>query len=503
MLSWKWIWIWVGLASSTWFFARRDEAQAPKPAHAPVVVAATRHPVTKPASPAPAAPIVSAAAAVAPPSTPGYTFDFAGAIAAPWFGPDQQNYASSFESVAIGDVTGDGRDDVVAWGYNVASGELYPATVSELLVYAQRPDGLLSAPARYPITIDWLNFVQLGDFNEDGRKDVLVLGQKTMQVFLSRPEGGFTTYTKAIWDPVELYSPTPAALMDVNRDGHLDLVFHLERTHAGNSPPGPSAATWSRLAVWYGDGRGAFLTRWSAVTWPTTNNLSLVEQAISLATGDINNDGIPELAIRVQQTTGEGYQHLIRFYGSNAAGQLVQLSTMEPRMELGTNYSAMDYLAFGDFNGDGRTDIAGSDGTMFNRIWVVHQSTTGKFNTTPVSRVGEPVGMVIRTADLDRNGADDMILAHDGQARASWLLQTSGQLAQSQMKENGGWDGRVNQTGLAVGDINGDGCPDAVMSYSYYGLQVMQGHNCGKSVRMPRAVRSAPSKGGTMRATRH
>jgi hypothetical protein len=161
----------------------------------------------------------------------------------------------------------------------------------------------------------------------------------------------------------------------------------------------------------------------------------------------------------------------------------------------------MDYIALGDFNGDGRADIAGSDGTMFDRTWVVHQSATGKFNTAPISRTVEPVGTVIRVADLDRNGADDLVLAHDGWARSSWLLQSGGQLAQAQMKENGGWDGRVDPTSLAVGDINGDKCPDAVMSYTYYGLQIMLGHGCGKAVRMPRALEATTSRRGMVRMT--
>ncbi|MGO4550161.1 FG-GAP repeat domain-containing protein [Lysobacter sp. 2RAF19] len=500
MFSWKWVWLWVSLASLVWVSVRRDEPQAPKIASAQVTVATTQRSAIKRPAPRPLAPIASAAA-VAPPATPGYSFDVAGAIPAPWFGPDQQNWASSFGAVDIGDVTGDGRADVVALGNGVASGELYPDTDSELLVYRQQPSGLLAQPARYKMGLVSAYHLQIGDFNEDGRGDVLVIGDKSMQVYVSKAAGGFDSYTRQIWDPVELATLTPAALMDVNWDGHLDVVFHLSRTHAGGSAPiGPNVNTFSRLVVWYGDGHGQFPTRWSTVTFGTTEAHD-VEKAISLATGDLNNDGRRDLIVRVEQFNGAQRQ-VLRTWFTNGSGRLVPGFEMNPIMETGSNTSSMDFLALGDFNGDGRTDIAAADGAgaaMNTRTWVVHQSAAGKFDTTPVSRLGEPIGNVIRTADLDRNGADDLILAHDGWARSSWLLQSGGALLASQMKENGGTDGRVSQTGLAVGDINGDGCPDAVMSYSYYGLQVMQGHNCGKAVRMPRAVASAPAKASAMR----
>lgn len=503
MLSWKWVWLGAGLASLVWVSVGRNEPRVRTPAPARASTSSTTpRPAIKLGGPRPLAP-VAFAAVVPPPSTPGYSFDYAGSIPVPWFGPNEQIDDNSFMAVDVGDVTADGRADVVALGYGVASVS-YPFADSEVLVYAQRADGALAAPARYKIDIDWLRFLQLGDFNEDGTSDVLILGQSKMQVYLSRRGGGFTTYTKPIWDEVEPTYTIPPVLLDVNGDGHLDLVFHFAATHVNDSPTDPNADQFSRLAYWYGDGHGAFPSRGSQATYPASATIRGFEQALSMATGDINNDGRTDLAVRVMQHNGEIWQHLIRFFVANGSGRLVESQTMEPRMEIGSNYSAMDYIALGDFNGDLRTDIAGSDGNagvMNDRTWIVHQSATGKFNTAPISRTVEPIGTVLRVADLDRNGADDLLLAHDGWSRASWLLQSGGQLAQAQMKQNGGWDGTVNQTGLAVGDINGDKCPDAVMSYSYYGLQIMLGHGCGKAVRMPRALEATTSRRGMVRMT--
>ena len=474
MRSWNWVWLASGLVAIAWATAahhsateENDNANAATPA-----LQATR----------PVPPLTSflwqtARSAGATTGVAGYSLDFYGNIPAPWLDqePPDYNESSSFGAVEIGDVTGDGRDDVIA----VLHGGWKQSGYGALLVYAQTSEGTIAPGVRYPLPADTdgSNFSAIGDFNEDGKQDIVVVGYKKFTMFVSQTGGGFATDVHEIYGPVELGSETPAMPMDVNRDGHLDLVFFMSRTHAGNSGV-PTAETHSRIVVNFGDGHGGFAARWSAKTYGA--NEYDVEKAMSLDTGDVNRDGFADLAIRTQQYD-YGMQrssHQVRIFTSTAQGQLLPTMSIPATMETGASYAALDYIGLGDFNGDGRQDIVGSSGGMDLRLWIKLQSANGTYDTAPLLRTTQPIGVPVEVADLDNSGKDDVLIGHDGWARVTYYLQSAGQLGEEQMRDIPNSDARIGPSGLAVGDLNGDGCKDAVAAQGYYGLYFMRGSNC-------------------------
>jgi hypothetical protein len=85
-------------------------------------------------------------------------------------------------AVALGDLTGDGRGDMaVTVGGNIPYSRLY--------VYPQTTTGLYSAPVVYPVR-DLPEPLALADMNGDGRKDVVTAhGGYDVGVMLQRPDG--------------------------------------------------------------------------------------------------------------------------------------------------------------------------------------------------------------------------------------------------------------------------------------------------------------------------
>lgn len=120
--------------------------------------------------------------------------------------------------LAAGDVTGDGRVDVVASvnGNRPQSG---------LLVLPQRPDGTLG-PAVVRDSYDLPGPVQVGDLNGDGRLDVAVLhaGWWRAGVYAQEADGALSA-ERLFRIPYGNYAKKALDLGDVTGDGRPDLVW--------------------------------------------------------------------------------------------------------------------------------------------------------------------------------------------------------------------------------------------------------------------------------------
>lgn len=391
-------------------------------------------------------------------------------IHVPWFGSNAPQ-AGTFASTEIGDVTGDSLDDLVVLAHVVSTD-----AISEILVYAQTPDHTLAPPKRYPIMMGTAHATAMGDFNEDGIQDVLVTGQNDYTVLLSDPTTGFRAIARPIYQPIEVAQIVPALVMQVDDDQHLDLVFYLSRTHAGSSSP--TAETHSRLLILYGDGLGGFERSYSFQTFGAAARD--MEKPVSLASGDLDHDGRQDVAVRVRQCDywKQLCKELVRAY-LNDGSKLAPGFDVNATMQTGANYSSMDYIAIGDFNGDGRDDLAGSPGSMDMRLWVSYQTQLGGFGGTALAYPSEPMGTSLAVADLDGNGTQDLAVGHDGWDRLTYHLQSYGLLSSAHLRyfQSGQAPG-ISQTGVSIGDLNGDGCKDAAVAISYWGVRLLRGAGC-------------------------
>lgn len=140
-----------------------------------------------------------------------------------WSGPT--NYACTVgywpiaSGIGLGDVTGDGRADVVA-----TIGGNQPGSLVN--VFAQLPNGTLANPVVYP-AYDIPEPVEVADVNGDGRGDVIALHGGWLQagVYCQDAQGALLPETLYPIPYASHYSSKGLDIGDISGDGLADIVI--------------------------------------------------------------------------------------------------------------------------------------------------------------------------------------------------------------------------------------------------------------------------------------
>ena len=281
--------------------------------------------------------------------------------------------------------------------------------------------------------------VAVADFNGDGKPDLdLGIASRTIYgyttnallVLLGNGDGTFT----ATPDVPVVGFVTSILVADLNGDGKQDLVLKMEAL------PDTSPS----IQVLLGNGDGTFIV---GQTFTPPN-------AASIAVGDFNGDGIPDLAV-----TNETI-NTVSIYLGNGDGTFTLNGTE-------TTGSGPFGITTGDFNGDGKLDLAvanAHDGT----ITVLLGNGDGTFTHAQASSaVGAGVSpAAIRAADLNGDGVLDLVVVSTapppsaGGSLTILLGKGDGTFIEAPQSP------LMNEAvgAIALGDLNGDGKADLVIS---------------------------------------
>lgn len=285
------------------------------------------------------------------------------------FGPYSQT-----GSFVLGDFNNDGIPDVAA--INSA----YYAPNSTITIFLGKGDGTFTPSATSPAIGENPTAITAADVNGDGNTDLIFSQQSSSTgqiiVLLGNGDGTFTQSGSVI--ATSSVAQTIVAV-DLNGDGKVDLVAP---TYPASDP-----------GIYLGNGDGTF----TAVSNPG------ISQNGKIAVADVNNDGKPDLILTSSQ------EYLTVLLG-NGDGTFTEAPS-SPSTTL-----SMSSFQIGDFNQDGIPDIAYTVPNSTS-VAVVLGNGDGTFSPTPgiISLPYDFQGAFV-VADFNGDGWPD-ILTEDGNSR--------------------------------------------------------------------------------------
>jgi hypothetical protein len=306
----------------------------------------------------------------------------------------------------------------------------------------------------------------VGDLSGTGTHDLVVanLNAGTLAVFKeTSPTSG--AYAQAVTITVG-GGPNDVEIADINGDGLPDLVVAdntgaVEYLLQNPASPGTFEAP-VKLPI----------------SNPAITAEGLVARGISVAIGDLNGDGVPDLAVTSFDAEGDYGQVTIFWNNPSQPGTFLATPTNI------TAYGEPSQIKIADVNQDHVNDIviacqglglladASQDPStqafqesLFGAMVILQNSASPGTFAAPVVNTGISGAISLAIADLNQDGLPDIAMSS---------LYPSGQGTIGVMLQNPAAPGTFTLTlsiaaagqpaAIAIGDLNGDGLPDLVVA---------------------------------------
>ena len=245
-----------------------------------------------------------------------------------------------------GDFNGDNRLDILVTGTDPQSG----GQVAK--VYRHSGGDTFTPVAFDPLDGMPDGNASWGDFNADGRMDVIVTQVDVQSRFVAVPFLGQTNGTFSKQSPVVLggVAAGKVAWADFDKDGRIDMAVSADAAQAGDS------ATAMPLQVYRNDGSGTFRRVWFS------------SAAGTLAWADFDMDNRLDLLVSTPPDSAPGMQATPYLFKNRADGTFSQVD-----LRAATLLEPVAAWALADMSGDGRPDAIATG--VFGNFWVLRNVT--------------------------------------------------------------------------------------------------------------------------------
>jgi RHS repeat-associated protein len=385
-------------------------------------------------------------------------------------GPTEYSYGTAqrptpdLSHVAIADVNGDGKQDLIVDDSDSTTNDYSVrielgsgnGTFSESVAYL-----LPDKPGRLVVT----------DLNGDGKPDIVVgEGSAGVAVLLNLGGGLFgapTLYSANLPSGSSNGSVDGVAVGALASNGIPDIVL-------GDGSISDGASSGGYYSVLLGNGDGTFQTAltYGPINPPFPNGQYYGIRGIALA--DFNHDGHLDIAAAIGGSSYDGDTGVEILIGSGTG-----TFTYETAYDTGNTHQGAENVSVGDFNGDGKPDLAVSDPICGfvgdgNDTRIFLGNGDGTFTTG--QSIGDTcvVGEQLLT-DLNGDGVPDLIvLSGDSPFDANTFLHVFIGAGDGTFLDAGEFPTSpgYGSGAVAAADLNGDGKPDVVTANGSHDLSI-------------------------------
>lgn len=302
----------------------------------------------------------------------------------------------------------------------------------------------------------------IGDFDRDGKNDVVVTTSQGALIFLGTGTGHFQTPPKIITGLGA--SPGFLTVGDFNKDGQPDLAVM-------DTNPGTNTGTGD-ISILLGKGDGSFNSPMVVHAGGSANHI---------AVGDLNADGNPDMVVTYYSAAQ------VKVYLGNGSGGFMEKAKLTPTIR-GVSALGGASVVVGDFNRDGKLDFAAalSDAIQTkNGAIVIFQGdgAGGFFQTKAELPLADPITVTV--GDFDQDGKLDLASASFVQAKLFiWHGDGAGNFGPPDIFTTLGGPSQ-SPAMVAASDFNLDGKPDLAASTLNNVVEILVEPATGGTVQLP------------------
>ncbi len=335
--------------------------------------------------------------------------------------------------LSFGDLNNDGSPDLLVSSWGPRKAGKHDPKASRVFVFLQKEGTFAPAPDReFAVPAPWGTLV--GDFDDDGKSDLAVTQtSRYLHLFLGAENLG-----------------VDHANLNVNHSSHPSsrrvVAARLGKTGKMDFLCGPTRRQWH--------GGDTFRPGYCYGPEINDNGTALI--------ADLNGDGHQDIVFHANLDKPRG----IRLYYGPFPYTDIRRSELSEYAAIAPG-TPLAHIAVGDLNGDGRPDLVAStrhkDPGQCSVLVYAQDAPQGFRGDAVPSGTIRGAGGALHIADFDRDGRQDLLVAHARTRRLHVFLQKQAAAAAASA-DAADQTIVVRNYAVATGDIDGDGFPDLAVS---------------------------------------